>query len=232
MKIQFLKSKSPLLLTLLFYAGIGASALLLFLVQNNTSSVTLAYTIVGITFFTGIIAVTSVAQSAKPVIVYLEKKNEAGNERSQQNTSGIQSQLNTAAIAGSTNAQHILNEICKQLQAGQGAVYKAHEQKLSLVNGYALNVSDAGSTTTFEFGEGLIGRVAVEASPLYIDKLPENYITIFSGLGSASPKYLVIVPVKTETELKGVLEIALFTPVNHATRADLLQAGEILARLI
>lgn len=233
MNIPFLKSKSPVWLASLFYLGIAASALLLALLQFNSSHVVVAYTVVGLTFMLGVLAITAMAQSAKQVVVYLDKKKESAVAKEKQSTDA-ESQLNMQALtdAAPQGAQRFLNEVCKQLQAGQGAVYTAGNQNLVLKYGYALNTSDQDASATYAFGEGLIGRVAAEAAPLFIDKLPENYITIFSGLGSASPSYLVIVPVQNTDGLKGVLELALFTPVNKATRADLLTAGETLAALI
>lgn len=232
MNIPFLKSKSPVLLASTFYAGIAASALLLVLLQFNSAPVGVVYTVVGLTFLLGVLAVTVMAQNTKQVVVYLDKKKETTTTKEQHDT-GIQSQLNVQALtdAAAQGSQRYLNEVCKQLQAGQGAVYTASNQTLTLKFGYALNTNDQ-DTATYAFGEGLIGRVAVEETPLFIDKLPENYITIFSGLGSASPGYLVIVPIKNTDGLKGVLEIALFTSINKATRADLLTAGETLAALI
>lgn len=232
MNIPFLKSKSPLWLAILFYTGIAASALLLTLLQFNSVHAAIAYTVVGLTFMLGVLAVTTMAQNSKQVVVYLDKKKETTTVKEQHDTA-TQSQLSMQVLAdvASHGPQRYLNEICKQLQAGQGAIYTAAEQSLTLAHGYALNTSDQG-TETYAFGEGLIGRVAVDATPLFIDKLPENYITIFSGLGSASPNYLVIVPIKNSAGLKGVLEIALFTSLNKTTRTDLLTAGETLAALI
>ncbi len=230
---QRLKSKSPLALALLFYTGIAGSALLLVLLQFNNGNVWVAYTVIALTFMLGVLAVTAMSRSAKQVVVYLEKQKDVNASKDQQHT-GIQSQLNMQVLTETTpqGAQRFLNEICKQLQAGQAAVYKAANEQLNLMVGYALNTSEQASVATYAFGEGLIGRVAVEGTPLYIDKLPENYITIFSGLGSASPRYLMIVPLKDNEGVKGVLELALFVPLNNATRNDLLKVGELLTGLI
>ena len=61
--------------------------------------------------------------------------------------------------------------------------------------GYALSIGES-TVIKYEIGEGLIGQSAASGNTLYVDDVPDGYIKIVSGLGSASPQHLLIVPVK------------------------------------
>ena len=109
----------------------------------------------------------------------------------------------------------VLTAICKKIEAGQGAIYLVKDKKevrvAELYTSYAFHISET-QTLSFAFGEGLIGQVAVEGNTLVIDDVPENYITIVSGLGNASPKHLLITPLIKNEKIVGIIELASFTP--------------------
>src|SRR6478735_5081187 len=88
---------------------------------------------------------------------------------------------------------------------------------MQVKTGYALSISES-ATTRYTFGEGLIGQAAANGQLLYLDEIPEGYIKIISGLGSASPRYLLIAPVKNQETVLGILEIASFSPYSADQR--------------
>ena len=57
-------------------------------------------------------------------------------------------------------------------------------------------------------GEGLLWACVLEKETIYSTDIPEEYVEIKSGLGNASPKSLLIVPLKTEDKIQGIIEIA------------------------
>lgn len=61
----------------------------------------------------------------------------------------------------------------------------------------------------FKIGEGLIGQAAYEMDYIYRKEIPENYVTITSGiLGDKKPATILIVPLISDEKLQGVLEFA------------------------
>ncbi|MFN3316913.1 MAG: GAF domain-containing protein, partial [Raineya sp.] len=61
---------------------------------------------------------------------------------------------------------------------------------------------------TIEFGEGLLGEVWREGDTKLITDIPQDYMHITSGLGQTNPQSLLIVPIKTDERIEGIIEIA------------------------
>lgn len=230
----FTKLKAPIVSSTLFFTGIVLSVGALYVLPAHPSFIRIevVYAIVGLTFLSGLFSIHLTARSIKQTVVYLEPKKE--EEKIITEVTESDNQLTLDSIekilqSGQPVSQNIINDICRQLQAGQAALYKTHESILKFSYGYAVS-NDDFIKHEYQIGEGLIGRVAKDARTLYIDKLPEGYIIIFSGLGSSSPSHLAILPLVHNEEVKGVLEIALFRPISKNTILQLENIGNAWAK--
>jgi len=237
--------KINILLALLFVLGIAVSAYLLYRLPNNLmipygyeSVFNTVFLVVGFTLIIGAVTVTQALRYKKELVVYRDRVTEmnqadqdAANSASTINAENIKTALRTAKSEKEI-LQLGLQSICKQLDAGQGAAYRILQENdtrfVELESGYALSINES-TTTRYNFGEGLIGQAAANGQLLYLDEVPEGYIKIISGLGSASPRYLLIAPVKNQETVLGILEIASFSPYSADQRKFVEQGAQLIA---
>lgn len=106
----------------------------------------------------------------------------------------------------------IISRLVTYLEANQGGLFLYDEEAgaLQLTACYAYG-RNKFLTKSILPGEGLIGQCFLERQTSYYTDVPENYIKITSGMGSALPRSILIVPVKNEEKIEGVLEIASFS---------------------
>ncbi|MEM6524475.1 MAG: PAS domain-containing protein [Bacteroidota bacterium] len=83
-----------------------------------------------------------------------------------------------------------------------------------------------------EIGQGLVGQAAIERRTIYMTSIPEDYLNITSGLGLASPSSLLIVPLKTDDTIMGVIEMASFEIFDDTDIEFLEKVGESIASTI
>ncbi|MFS2006884.1 HAMP domain-containing protein [Duganella sp. CT11-25] len=76
-------------------------------------------------------------------------------------------------------------------------------------------------------GEGVVGQAAFEKKRLLIGNVPPDYVQIVSGLGQASPRNIVVLPILFEDQVKAVIELGAFAPFQaiHLNFLDQLAEG-------
>jgi PAS domain S-box-containing protein len=110
---------------------------------------------------------------------------------------------------------NIIRNIIQYLSANQGGIFMIDGEEgskyLQLVAAYAFD-RQKFLNKRIGIGEGLVGTCVLEKKTILLSKIPDNYIEITSGLGGARPGCLLIVPLKKDEEILGVVEIASFNP--------------------
>jgi PAS domain S-box-containing protein len=113
-------------------------------------------------------------------------------------------------------ADEIISNLVKYLKANQGAIYiiddvdEGTEQTMSMKACYAWDKKKFLNHQIHK-GEGLAGQAWQEGDIVYLTEVPQNYIKITSGLGDANPTSVLIVPLKVNDQIFGVVEIASFS---------------------
>ena len=109
--------------------------------------------------------------------------------------------------------REVMSALVKFLNSNQGVIFLLNEDEeetyLELLSAYAWN-REKFYDKKLKIGEALIGAVADEKFTVYMEDVPEDYIEIKSGTGSANPTSILIVPLKIDNEVLGVVELASF----------------------
>ncbi len=118
------------------------------------------------------------------------------------------------------------------MHASQGTVSLLNDNNeedkfLELVATFAHEEGRNASSRT-ELTQGLTGACFSSGEVKYIDNLPADYSKLTSGLGEARMNYLVLVPLKLEEYIVGVVELCSFNPFEEHEIDFLRKMGEIV----
>lgn len=115
-------------------------------------------------------------------------------------------------------SEALITRLCKYLHAEQGALFLVDETTadaaypdLVLAGKYATGKLERLKNEISQ-GAGVIGEALREQKAVYLTDLPQGYVSVASGLGEGSPKYLLLCPLLLENKALGVIELASFSP--------------------
>jgi PAS domain-containing protein len=111
-------------------------------------------------------------------------------------------------------SDEIIKNLVYYLEANQGGLFILNDEDknniiLDLTSAFAFD-RKKHLEKKIAYGDGIVGSVAIEKQTTYIEDLPDEYIAITSGLGGANPRSLLVVPLKMEDKVYGVIELASF----------------------
>jgi len=107
---------------------------------------------------------------------------------------------------------NVISNLVKYLSASQGGLFIINDIKkddvfVELAASYAYNKRKY-IDKKIKLGVGLVGRCIKEAETIYMTDFPDDYINLSSGLGEATPKSLLLVPIIFNQQVFGVVEMA------------------------
>jgi hypothetical protein len=126
------------------------------------------------------------------------------------------------------HTEQVLSNLAKEFDIVQGLYYtrKKDSDTFTIAGKFAYFGEE--EPKDFDLGSTLSGQTAQNQKILNLTKIPENYITILSGLGSSSPKSILYIPVINQEKTIGLIELASFKVYGKKTEKLLASLKEKL----
>lgn len=140
-------------------------------------------------------------------------------------------QMNVAVLA-----DQLITSLVKYLKANQGMFYVINSDSdsgthLELIAAYAWDRKKY-LEKKIQKGEGLTGQCWQEEEVIYMTDIPKEFVRITSGIGEALPRSVAIIPLKSNAEVFGVLELASFEMIETYQLDFLSKLAESIAATI
>lgn len=154
-------------------------------------------------------------QAQESQITVDENSSDVNNEKAINVEMENNEQLNKDLLAGITKKtskkaffEKFLSNLIKELEADVGLFYKYNKKTKSYIVSVTYAFLSGDKPPEFKPGEGLNGQVVKNKKAMIITEIPDNYLSIVSGLGKGKPKNLFIYPVVFDNTVFGVIELA------------------------
>ena len=134
-------------------------------------------------------------------------------------------------------SDEIIGNLVKYLKANQGALYivdetnEGEDPTMTMKACYAWDKKKFLNHKIYR-GEGLAGQAWQEGDTVYLTEVPQSYIKIASGLGDANPTSVLIVPLKVNDQIFGVVELASFSEFQDFEKEFVQKIAETIASTI
>jgi GAF domain-containing protein len=133
-------------------------------------------------------------------------------------------------------SDNIISNLVKYMNASHGALFLVNDDNpqeifAELAACYAYDRKKF-LNKRIEIGEGITGQCIQEGETIYMSDIPLNYLKITSGLGEALPRHLLVVPLRIDKQIFGVVELASFHAIEPHHTEFVEKLGESIASTI
>ncbi len=129
----------------------------------------------------------------------------------------------------------LIAEMVRQVEANQGGFFILNDSDdepfLEMAACYAYEKSKYVDKKIY-VSEGLMGQAFQDKEPIMLTEVPPQYVHITSGLGKALPRCILIVPLKYNEQVCGMIELASFDVFQPYHIEFVGRVGEIIASAI
>lgn len=105
----------------------------------------------------------------------------------------------------------IIQKLVKYMNLEMGSLFLSAEEEdqaaLDLIATYAYDRRKYNSMQ-LDWGEGLPGSCAQEGKTIFLTDVPSDYFHVASGIGHSKPNCILLVPLKMDERVRGVIELA------------------------
>jgi HAMP domain-containing protein len=126
---------------------------------------------------------------------------------------------------------NLLKHLVKYVGMNQGALYsvvdQAGERYLNRLATFAYERKRFVSQR-LDPDQGIIGQCIAEGNTIVLTDIPVGYVQITSGLGEATPRYIIVLPLKMRDDVVGAIELAGF----HSLKPHQVQFLEKIAEYV
>jgi CheY-like chemotaxis protein/CHASE3 domain sensor protein len=115
--------------------------------------------------------------------------------------------------------RNVLRYLAQYLDSPVGAFYVRDDQGgLTRVASYGFSREQEQVAQRFQGQETLVGQAAAEGRMLSLENLPADYLKVTTGLGDTAPVNVLVLPIRSEQQVNGVLELGFLRPLQGRDR--------------
>ena len=125
--------------------------------------------------------------------------------------------------------EKVLDVLVEGTGAQVGAVYVTEGNDLRRVAKHAVS---GDSPAMVKSGEGLVGEAALDGRLVHLSSVPDNYLTVSSGVGKSKPRNVVIAPAAIDGKVQAIVELGYLRNIDALDLEAINRVTETIANAV